>query len=460
MSLRYDAATPNPRIAFVVFNQMHHDTRVIREAQAAISAGATVRVFAFGGRNVGIYPTGLADVEGIEVHRLPMYTIANLPVMLMRLLKRSPKSSATAGTTGAAGEAGPPEATAVVQSLMQAKGGVAAPARWLLRQVQRVDRVIRQFTFWGNATRAIRAWGPDLLHAHDANTLMVVGRAARQLKVPFVYDSHELWTQRNVTFSRPLAQRLEGPMERYWIRRAAGVITVSAGIAHWLQDEYGLSQTPALVRNIPPLQGAMPSPEAGRLRELAGLGPDSSVIVYCGSITTNRGIERGIEALPHLAENVHLVLLGPGSPAQLAEVDRLADALGVTSRVHVVGAVPSEEVSAAMADASVSLVLTRPVVLSYAFSLPNKLFESLHAGIPVLVSDTPDASALVREYGLGEVVADGGSAAEVAEGIGKVIAGAPEFRANAAKASQVLNWQHEVVSLISTHNAALRTSRA
>lgn len=462
---RYSGPIENPRIAFVVYNAMHHDTRVIREAQAAIAAGATVRVFAYGGKDVSVYPTGLAEVEGIEVERLALTTIATVLPLVARLVNRPAKTPApttAAGQPAAATSAGgePPAVASVANSpLLRGSGPVSQVVRWVFQQVQRVDKVLRQATFWYRAVRAVRQWNPDLIHAHDANTLMVVGCAARRLRVPFVYDSHELWTKRNIAISRPLAKRLEGPMERYWIRRAAGVITVSPGIVGWLQDNYGLAQAPTLVRNIPPLSTATPLASSGRLRELAGLDADSSVIVYCGSITTNRGIERGIEALPYLDEKVHLVLLGPGSPAQLAIVASLAKSLGVTDRVHVVGAVPSEEVSAAMADAEVSLVLTRPVVLSYAFSLPNKLFESLHAGIPVLVSDTPDASALVREYGLGEVVADGAAPSEVADMIRRVIEGADGFRANAAKASQVLNWQHEVEKLIDVHDAALRASK-
>lgn len=443
-------ANPHPRIAMVVFNQMHHDTRVIREAQAAIAAGATVRVFAFGGANVGRYPAGLDDVDGVEVDRLPILTLVALAGPILRLLRKSrTKAAVPASPVSAPSAAAPANATDLVMPALP------APLAWVVGEVMRFDKVLRQLSFWIRGVRAVRAWGPDLIHAHDANTLMVVGCAARSLKVPFVYDSHELWTQRNIAASRPIASRLEGPMERYWIRRAAGVITVSGSIADWLQDHYGLGTTPSLVRNIPPLSGAMAPRSAGRLRELAGLNSDTAVIVYCGSITTNRGIERGVEALAHLPERIHLVLLGPGSAPQVKELERLAAALDVVDRVHFVGVVPSEEVSAAMADADLSLVLTRPVVLSYAFSLPNKLFESLHAGIPVLVSDTPDAAALVREYGLGEVLPNDADPEAAAALISRMMTDAEQYRAHAQEAAQALNWQGETKKLIATHEAAL-----
>lgn len=453
-------ALPHPRIAMVVFNDMHHDSRVVREAQSAMAAGADVRVFAFAGNR---YPTGLALMDGVEVQRVPLITLKDIAGTIVRRASRARNRNGSGQVADRSAAPGAPRqetaapAGGEVETASVRSG--SGPVAWLERQAMRVDRVVRQFVFWLMVMRAVRAWHPDLVHAHDANTLMAVGLVARALEVPFVYDSHELWTKRNVSGSRPLASRLEGPMERYWIRRAAGVITVSANIAKWLEDHYRLKTTPTLVRNIPPLKGPIPGPSSGRLRALAGLGEDTSVIVYCGLVTFNRGIERGIEALPHLSDEVHYVIVGPGTATQLEVIDRLARSLGVEDRVHVVGAVPSEEVSAAIADADVSALLHQAVVLSYAFSLPNKLFESLHAGVPVLASDTPDIAALVTEYGFGQLVPADASPEVVAAALRRVIDDGTRFRRNAEAATELLNWQGEAQRLISLHDAALRTSK-
>ncbi|MGN6160814.1 MAG: glycosyltransferase family 4 protein, partial [Marmoricola sp.] len=264
---RYGPALANPRIAFVVFNAMTHDTRVIREAQAAMAAGATVRVFAYGGKHIGLMPAGIDQVDGVEVERVRISSLAAIVFALLALRKRLRRSSASAAA-GTAQAPSKPGTTAVVASPLLPASVLNGPLGAVLRQGLRMDVTLRQISFWLRATRAVRAWGPDLVHAHDANTLMVVGHAARKLKVPFVYDSHELWTKRNVSGARPVARRLEGPMERFWIRRAGAVMTVSPSIAEWLRDEYGLERTPALVRNIPPFSGVMPRREEGRLREL------------------------------------------------------------------------------------------------------------------------------------------------------------------------------------------------
>lgn len=455
---QYAGPKQHPRIAFVVYNSMHHDTRVLREAQAAIAAGAVVRVFAFGGESVSYYPAGVVHIDGVEVERVRITTIRRWLVIAGQVLRRLLRRGATpAPTSESPADAGPAATVPAAPPVADppAADSTQGLKSWVIRQWLRADLTVRQWSFWRAATRAVRAWEPDLVHAHDANALPVAGRLWRAASVPFVYDSHELWTRRNVSADRPVAKRLEGPMERWWARRAAAVVTVSPSIAAWLKDHYRLRELPTLVRNIPPLAASVPAREEGRLRALAHLGPDTSVIAYCGGITTNRGIERGIEALPHLPATVHMVLLGTGSEVYYAELRALAASLGVADRVHLVGAVASDEVSAALADADVSIVLTRPAVLSYAFSLPNKLFESLHAGVPVVVSDTPDAASLVRRHGVGVVAADSDGPTELAATIAGVLSDRERFRAAGAEAARSLNWQQEAAALIAVHSAVL-----
>ncbi|WP_344312105.1 glycosyltransferase, partial [Agromyces terreus] len=339
-------------------------------------------------------------------------------------------------------------APSAVAAVPVAPGGVKG---WVIRQWRRADGTVRQFSFWRNARSAVVAWQPDVVHAHDANTLPAAGRVARRLGVPLVYDSHELWTRRNVSSDRPVAKRLEGPMERRGARRAAAVVTVSPSIAEWLQRTYGLRERPTLVRNIPPLSAEPVERSGGRLHELAGLADDARIVVYCGGITFNRGIERVIAALPNLPDDMHFVLLGEGAETYLGDLQRLVDRIGVADRVHFAGAVAPSEVSAALADADVSVALTQPTVLSYEYSLPNKLFESIHAGLPVLASATKDAAAIVREFDLGGVVAPDAGPSEVADAIESIVADAPRHRAAARRAAVELTWQHEAARLIALY---------
>ncbi|WP_438253495.1 glycosyltransferase [Microbacterium sp. A82] len=452
-----------PRVAFVVYNDVHRDARVMRIAKASADAGARVRVFAFGGARVSRYPTGVTGHEdGFEIERVPIRSIGHMLVDAGRVARRVLRRSAPIGDASEPSGAFASVSPVPVSPVSAPEGAAAAlPATprgikgWAVKQWLRADRTVRQFSFWHSAGRAVRAWKPDLVHVHDANTLPIATRAARSLRIPFVYDSHELWTHRNVSADRPLAKRLEGPMERRGARRAAGVITVSPSIAEWLQQRYSLRERPILVRNIPPLGDRRIERSGGRLHELAGLAHDVRVIVYCGGITFNRGIERVIEAIPCLPDDVHFVLLGEGSEVYVAGLRSLVDRAGGHGRVHFVGAVAQSEVSQALADADVSIALTQPTVLSYEYSLPNKLFESIHAGIPILVSNTRDAAALVNEYDLGGVIAPDASPEALAAALLDVATSADRHRAAALDAARDLTWQQESARLVALHRRVL-----
>ncbi|GAA1749520.1 glycosyltransferase [Agromyces humatus] len=461
-----------PRIAFVVYNDVHRDTRVRRIAKAAVDAGAEVRIFAFGGARVSQYAVGVErDDAGYEIERVPIASIGHVLVdagqAVRRMLRRGRRASPQR-PAGSSVQAAPAQQSPTAEGVPAIDPGPRAgePAGprgakgWVITQWRRADRTVRQFSFWRNARRAVKRWNPVLVHTHDANTLRVATHVARRLRIPFVYDSHELWTHRNVSADRPVAKRLEGPMERRGARRAAAVITVSPSIAEWLQRNYSLRELPTLVRNIPPFDGRGPDPSSGRLHELAGLPADARVVVYCGGITFNRGIERVIEAVPHLAQGTHFVLLGEGTEVYVGGLRRLIERVGVADRVHFAGAVDSAAVSAALADADVSVALTQPTVLSYEYSLPNKLFESVHAGLPVITSNTKDAAAIVREYGLGQVVDPNASPVELAAAIESIVPDAARYREAARAAARELTWQHEAARLIDLHNRVLAESRA
>lgn len=484
------AADRRIRIAFLVINDTYGDTRVLKTAETAVQAGAEVRIFAIGGRKLR-FPAGLeVRPNGVEIERYQLRKLTIFSDFLARWRARptrdtappaSPHSNPAAQTRVPAESLHAPTWVPTPRTPAATGGSstIRATASVVKRVHKRFYRVLRPLTkplpqlFKGldgrvnrHAGRAeyytfgiqplVAAWAPDLIHAHDANTLTAAGRMAKKLGIPFVYDSHELWTQRNRPKTTLSVRVRESLNERRWARRAARVITVSPSIATWLRTHYRLREMPELVRNIPPSSGILPSREGGRLRELAGLRPSDKVVVYCGGITTNRGIESAIEAVATLPQGHHLVLLGYTNHIKYEEgLRKLVEEQGLSDRVHFVGKVPSEEVSAALADADVSLVLTQPTCLSYAYSLPNKLFESVHAGIPIVSTDLVDAAALIEHYGVGETVAVGADTAELAARIKDVIARSGEFRASAARAASELTWVHEADRLVAVWARAL-----
>jgi glycosyltransferase involved in cell wall biosynthesis len=461
-----------PRVALLVYNDAHADARVIKTATTLRAAGADVRIFAVARARSG-YPEGEDTVgPGIPVQRAPEFELVRYAPWLVDLARRvlgrtapaeaaadpagvaAPRDDAAAATVPEVPAAAAPEVPAAVAAsvppTLQQQALALGNDLWL-----RGFRTVSLGLYWLKAAHAAVAWTPDVVHANDGNTLAPAWWVARRTGASVVYDAHELWRHRNVRQDRPLARHVEAVVESLGVGRAAGVITVSPSIAHWLQTAYDLPVLPTLVRNIPRRADDPAEPSDGRLRELAGLSADTQVIAYGGRITTSRGIEETLEALAMLPPQVHFVLLGYGEPDYLATLHARIALLGLGRRVHLVGKVPPAEVSTALADADLSVVYVRPICLSYEFSLPNKLFESIHAGLPVAAADLPDTAAVVREHGVGEIF-DADSPTDMARTISTVLADPQRYRDASRAAAEVLTWQHEEAELLGLYRKVLR----
>lgn len=468
-----------PRVALLVYNDAHADARVIKTATSLREAGARVRIFAVARARSG-HPEGPGAVgDGIPVQRAPEFELVRYAPWAVDLARRAlgrpaplrtghaERGASGAEPAGNAASDGGGDASGREKVAGGGTGGHRAeePSLRFVALQERClalanDAWLRGFRtaslvlYWLEATRAAVAWHPDVVHANDGNTLVPAWWISRRTGARVVYDAHELWRHRNVRQDRPVAPLVEAVIEALLIRRAAGVITVSGSIADWLHTAYDLPTRPTLVRNIPCRALAPADPSRGRLRGLAGLGDDAQVIAYGGRITTSRGIEETLEALAMLPARVHFVLLGYGEPDYLATLHTRTAALGLVERVHFVGKVPPAEVSTALADADLSVVYVRPVCLSYLYSLPNKLFESIHGGLPIAAADLPDTAAIVREHGVGEIF-DADSPTDMARTIAAVLADPRRYRDASRAAAERLTWQQEEGELIGLYTRVL-----
>lgn len=456
------------KIGVLVYNDCHADARVLKTAATLQAAGADVRIVGVARARAG-FPVGSQVLpSGVELERVPEFELVKaLPrtaALAKRLLGvgRGPAPAPVAATSEVPSAAPAPQQAPAAQPAQPtsptptptrpagARLKAAAAGLWL-----KTYQVVSLVLYQRGARKALAAWGPDLVHANDANTLAPASR----LGVPVIYDSHELWTHRNVKGPRPVAEIVEKLSERRHARRAAGVVTVSPSIAEWLHRTYRLSAEPVLVRNIPSAPSAPPSPSTGRLRDLAGLGPDDRVIAYGGRITTSRGIEETLSAMRELPSDVHFVLLGYGEPEYVGPLGDLAGSLGVRDRVHFVGRVGPDEVAGALADADVSIVYVRPTCLSYRYSLPNKLFEAIHAGLPIAAADLPDTARVVEDFGVGRVFSSE-SPQDLARVVLEVLEDPDAYRAASRAAVEHLTWEIESERLLALYRDVLGRSRA
>lgn len=251
--------------------------------------------------------------------------------------------------------------------------------------------------YWRWAVKRLRALSADAYHAHDLDSLWPAARAAGRRRVPLVYDSHELWTEQSSLVSRRIVRAFWSLLERRTIGRARRVLTVSPSIADELQRRYRLPEV-TVVRNLPPQRDPVTS---ALLRRQLQLPAERPLFLYQGGFLTDNGLEEQIAAMARV-DDADLVLLGDGPTEDRlrAQVTRA----GLEDRVHFFPRVPFDALHEYTCSADVGLCLIRPAGESFRFSLPNKLFEYLMAGLPVIGGDTPEIRAILEDTGAGLVV--------------------------------------------------------
>lgn len=438
------------RVAVLVYNDAQNDSRVLKESRSLQDAGAEVQILAISNTAAGRMPGDL-EIAGVPTRRLVQFSGERLlpPRLLEPLRSVLTRRADNASAQGAQAE--PAHGSVTSRSL---RTRASARTQIVLEDLaRRAFATVKPGVWWADLVPAIVRLRPDVIHANDANSLLPAVIAARLIGAGVVYDSHELWRHRNVRQDRWLAPHLEALIEAVCIRLVDGVVTVSPSIARWLREEYGLEATPVLVRNVP-VRAQSPSADRGRLRELAQLPPTTSVIAYGGRITTSRGIEETITALTCLPDDVHLVMLGYGEQYYLDTLWELAEELGVSERVHQVGPVAPHEVSDALADGDVAIVHVRPSCLSYRYSLPNKLFESIRGGLPIAAADLPDIREVVEEYGVGSTF-KGDQPADLAQTVSEILRDGDRYREAARDAAPRLVWENESEKLIRLYRDVL-----
>lgn len=263
-----------------------------------------------------------------------------------------------------------------------------------------VDGALDGYVRWNQdahrwaAAAVAAAPGADVHHGHDLTGLLAAREAAARDGVPFVYDSHDLAADATSMAGRPAWVRaLVRRLERVSASGAAAVVTVNDGLADVLRTRLVPSRL-VVVHNCP----ARPTGEGirdGRLRQAAGLDLHARVILYHGGLMLHRGIEELLDALalPDLAD-VHAVFLGYG-PLHGRLADEAATGL-MARRIHLLKPVPPAELPAWVADADVGVMAIQPTTLNHRLSTPNKLFDCISAGTPVVASDLPGMRPIVE----------------------------------------------------------------
>jgi glycosyltransferase involved in cell wall biosynthesis len=286
----------------------------------------------------------------------------------------------------------------------------------------------------------------DIYHASDITALPACYLAARLRRKPLIYESYELPLVDQRTKRQPIIRSVSVWLLRLMLPYCSSVIMVSPPLVEEMQHLYG-GPGAVVIRSVPNYQVA---PTSDRLRRTLGLDAATRIALYQGYVQPNRGLDLLVHAAKFLAPETVIVVMGDGpSKSSLAE---LVAQEGMGDRVKLLPLVPYTELLSWTASASIGLnVLPPDYSPSIYFCLPNKLFEYLMAGLPVLTSHLPAVVEVLRQYDVGQVV-DSLDPKAVAEAINALLADKEalmRMRANAlAAARDTLNWEAESQRLV------------
>ena len=289
-------------------------------------------------------------------------------------------------------------------------------------------------------SQEIKKYKADVYVAHDLPMMPVAVAAADYHGGKLVYDSHELFVEQELSrFEKQMWMNIEKThMPSFDI-----VITVNGSIARELEQRYSLSRV-EVVHNCELLPERKLVKQQKLFHDRFSLVDDAVIMLFQGGLSAGRNIETLICAMEHISlPGLHLVILGDGAAG--ASLQRLCRRIGGERQVHFHPAVPQRELLQYTASADVGIIPYQSTCLNNYYCTPNKLFEFIAAGIPIIATDLPEIRTFVLNNGLG-VVGDTAEAAQVACLVEQFFSDTEKlegFRRSVEKAGKTINWQCE-----------------
>lgn len=281
---------------------------------------------------------------------------------------------------------------------------------------------------------------PAVVHAHDVNVLPTAWLAARLCGAKLVYDAHEISSGRE---GYRKIGRLVAWIEKKIMPKAAGSITTTDARAKFFARAYKIPR-PLVLQNRPRFAFVQSDDQIRKTLRLAATYP---IVIYQGGQQPGRGLERLVQCAA-LVTDAYFVFVGGGSLHD--ELKQLAVSLGLEKRVFFIPTVPLDKLPSYTASADIGVQPIENTCLNHFTTDSNKLFEYVIAGLPVVTSQLPEISKVVREHDLGLLVPDSDTQA-LASAIQKLVddpALRGRYRANAQKAARSLNWEAQEKGLL------------
>lgn len=430
------------RIAYLSYSSGEFDGRTLRMARSAIAAGHDVTVYAR-------WQAGLPLVEerdGYRLIRAPWDWRMAIPGLRGRA-RRSARAAAAAPAQ--------PRSRDLRSRLRRGPTTMAWIAlRLMPGRIQRWIRVVILFPLrplgWATALEDV-AEPADIWHGMWAGSLPALERLSARHGGRTIYDSRDVYMHSR-DFSRtggPL-KRWIARLERDWAHGVDHVITVSDAYADLLTAGLGIPR-PSIIRTCPPIWEP-PTPRPDLVREALGVPASTAVVLYQGQLALERGIEQSMTAILDVPDAV-LALLGFGALQE--PLERQVASTPSKGRVFLLPPVAPDDLLSWTASADVSVMAIQGTTENHRHTTPQKLFESIAAGVPVVASDLPGFAGIIGGTPIG-ILCDPASPPSITAAIRAILDEAPADREARREAilriaREQYNWEAQVETLLAIY---------
>ena len=271
----------------------------------------------------------------------------------------------------------------------------------------------------------------DIMCGIDLDTILPTYMVAKLKRKPFVYDAHEYFTEMEEVVARPAIKRMWTMVEQAIVPRVKYGYTVSEGYARMFGEKYGTDFE--IIRN------------ATVLEDLPETSTGERYILYQGAVNVGRGLDHLIRAMQHV--NCKLYICGKGDVFN--ELVALTEELGLQEKVTFWGYIEPDKLKEYTRRAAIGITFFSNAGLSNQYSLANRFFDYMHAGVPQVAMRYPQYENFNREFEVAKLI-DNLDEKTIAGALNHLLSDRKHYeqlRRNCLNAREVYNWQNEAEKL-------------
>ena len=247
-----------------------------------------------------------------------------------------------------------------------------------------------------------------------------------------IYDAHELETE--TVGSHGIRRRLAKVLERLCIDYCDAMVVVNDSIAEWYRKKYDVDSV-HVIKNVPyRYENRVDNPQL--LKEIFGIQPDEILFIYQGILSEQRGVNVLLDAFSRSDSKRHIVFMGFG-PFE-CKVKQYAE---LYQNIHFQPPVNPSDVLFYSASADIGVHLIENTCLNHYYCLPNKVFEYIMSGLPIIVRDFPEMAKIVKKAKCGWIVSEDKSILELIQNL--TMEEIKAKKVNVQKYRKQIGWEQE-----------------